>query len=600
MKLIQNNNLNAYELFFCERILELIHKNSIDSHRVRVMNTKLIINELVHLCDGGVYGKIHDFKTVQSCLDETIKLLKDDDVFICSTVSKDFFITFLQEAVKGEKTNDKDVSVIKNLAKIKNITQVILVENANYGVNLLEKISHYINNPLSPKDPYITLENIDKLTGSLITELVGTGYHKSYLSIKFNRIFAKKVLPFSSIKDEISRLFAIGEKEYRVWFKFYASESICKSLKSFSRFIVEQTIKQVNPTQDFVKAEFVNFNKFSHGTRFIAIDVKAFDYYSALYKAKTVIAEGLDILNLGFGNQNSNIFDRAYVVDLYQQDLARFHELRYSLDGKYNYGEPLFETIHNTIPTLLEEKYIEQDSKEKIKSAFHYLRLGNEAMEIEHKIINYWFGLEYLFSNPTDTSFRRIITFFPKLQAIPYLKTNVIDIYDRAKIINNKQPLKHISLDDYSCFKHVDFYKELCDSEDVYKISPLLSYRAWFLKNRFFGSDAKGKRKDLLDGHIEKLEQQIRRIYSVRNEIVHEAQYNTNSESLTSNLKYYLIFSLSVILDYFLKYEAQGVNMTSIEDFFQLQELKFDYFKKENFPLEKIMDIPINRELLGG
>ena len=434
----------------------------------------------------------------------------------------------------------------------------------------------------------------------MVTELVGKGYHKSYLSIKFNRFFTRKALLFNDIKDDISRLFNIGEKKYRVWFKFYASESVCKSLKSFSKFIVEETIKQVNPTVNFVKEEFVNFNKSSDRTRFIAIEVEAFDYYSALYKAKTVIAEGLDILNLGFGNQNSNIVDRAYVVDVYQEDLARFHEVRYSLDGKYNYGEPLFETIHKTIPTLLEEKYIEQDSKEKIKSAFHYLRLGNEAMEIEHKIINYWFGLEYLFSNPIDTSFKRIITFFPKLQAISYLKRNVIDIYDRAKIINNKQTLEHISLRDYSCFKQVDFYKELTDNENVYKISPLLSYRAWFLKNHFFGTGANGKRQELLDTHIEKLEQQIRRIYSVRNEIVHEAQYNTNSESLTSNLKYYLIFSLSVILDYLIKYEAQGTEMASIEDFFQLQELKFDYLKKEKFPLEKIMDIPINHELLGG
>lgn len=166
MKLIQNNNLNAYELFFCERILELIHKNSIDSHRVRVMNTKLIMSELVHLCEGWVNGKIHDFKTVQSCLDETISLLSEDEVFICTTVSKDFFINFIKEAVKGEKEkpNDKevlvikkDIPLIKNLAKIKNITQVILIENANYGVNLLEKINYYINNLLRIQRKILTL-----------------------------------------------------------------------------------------------------------------------------------------------------------------------------------------------------------------------------------------------------------------------------------------------------------------------------------------------------------------------------------------------------------------------------------------------------------
>jgi hypothetical protein len=225
-----------------------------------------------------------------------------------------------------------------------------------------------------------------------------------------------------------------------------------------------------------------------------------------LHKAETVIAEGLDILNLGFGNQKPKIDKRAYVIDSYHPERANFNEIQLSLDGKYNYGISLFKTILRTIPPLLEKKYIEQDSKEKIKSAFHYLRLGNEAMEIEHKIINYWFGLEYLFSNPIDTSFKRIITFFPKLQTISHLKRNVIDLYDRAKILNSKRKIESISLNDYTCFKQEDFYKELSDSEDVYKISPLLSYRAWFLKNHFFGKGVNGKREVLLSKHFTKLE----------------------------------------------------------------------------------------------
>ena len=62
MKFIQNSNINPYQHFFCERIVELVHKSTIDSYRVRVMNTNLIINELVHLCDGWVSGRVHDFK----------------------------------------------------------------------------------------------------------------------------------------------------------------------------------------------------------------------------------------------------------------------------------------------------------------------------------------------------------------------------------------------------------------------------------------------------------------------------------------------------------------------------------------------------------
>ena len=74
--------------------------------------------------------------------------------------------------------------------------------------------------------------------------------------------------------------------------------------------------------------------------------------------------------------------------------------------------------------------------------------------------------------------------------------------------------------------------------------------------------------------------------------------YNIHNESLTSNLKYYLIFSLSVILDCFLKHKSQEA--ISIDDFLQFKEVKFDYLEKEGFPFDKLIDIAVDHELLGG
>ena len=245
MKFIENSNIDPYQQFFCERILELVDKSTIDSYRVRVMNTNLIINELVRLCDGWVSGRVHDFKTVQSCLDETITFLEEDEVFSCTTIDKEFFIGFLKANVKSDKGNDGAVSVIKNLAKIKTITQAILLENQDYSRQLLEKIDNYINNPIPPKDPkkeldpYLTLEKIDRLTSYLITDLIGKGYHKSYLSSRFDKIFQNpKPFHFNFIKVEIFKMIEAKERQYRVWFKFLSSESVCNFLSAFSNFQV--------------------------------------------------------------------------------------------------------------------------------------------------------------------------------------------------------------------------------------------------------------------------------------------------------------------------------------------------------------------------
>ncbi len=595
MKLIQNKNLNCYEKFFCERISELIHKVTIDSYRIRVMNIKLILPELLHLSEGWIDGKVHNFGTVVSCQKETISLLKEDEVFVVKTISKDYFISFLNEII-----NQKDEKVLfekNNLIKLKSIINAILHENDNYSILLLDKICHYIDNPIDEKDEFKTFQKIDKLISFLMTNLIGLGYHKSYLSIVFNRIFSdNKEFDFKDVKNEIYRMINAPEKKYRVWFKFYSSEEICKSLRSFSTFIVCELINEVLPMKQSVIKEFKKFNIKLPYLRYIGVKIDALDYFAALYKSKSIIAESLDILNLGFGNNNSNITDRAYIVDAFFPERAEFQEVRYALDGRYKYGQLLFEDIYKKIPNLLEKNNIHIEGKEKIKSAFHYLRLGNEALEIEHKIINYWFGLEYLFSNATDNSFKRIITYLPQLQAISYVKRNVIDLYEKAMILDKLKTLKYISRDNYSCFNQQNFYKEI--KEDLFDLSPLTAYRAWFLEHRSFGQGSNDKRHTYIMSHITKLEQQIRRIYHVRNEIVHEAQYNTNNENLASNLKYYLIFSLSNILDHFLCYNVQ--DDITIDDFLQLQDLKFEYLKKQSFPIEEILNISNSHELLGS
>ena len=119
MKLIENKNINCYEKFFCERILELVHKTTIDSYRVRVMNTKLIIPELLYLSEGWVSGRIHNFGTVISCQKEAVTLLNEDEVFISKTVSKDYFIKFLEEII-NEK-DEKGLVLKDNLVKFRSL-----------------------------------------------------------------------------------------------------------------------------------------------------------------------------------------------------------------------------------------------------------------------------------------------------------------------------------------------------------------------------------------------------------------------------------------------------------------------------------------------
>src|SRR5690606_25787382 len=102
---------------------------------------------------------------------------------------------------------------------------------------------------------------------------------------------------------------------------------------------------------------------------------------------------------LGLSDQALHIHNRVLVLDLRSPERGGFQNNVNILDGKYRVEKDHYTSFTTKIPSILNNSSINPESKEKIKSAVRYLRLGNHSTEIEHKFINYWIGLEYLFSN---------------------------------------------------------------------------------------------------------------------------------------------------------------------------------------------------------
>src|SRR5690606_21215473 len=96
------------------------------------------------------------------------------------------------------------------------------------------------------------------------------------------------------------------------------------------------------------------------------------------------------------------------------------------LDGKYRAAQDHYSEVSRKLPAILSKTGISAESKEKIKSAIRYLRLGNQSTEVEHKFINYWIGLEYLFSNyESQNTIIRIKEHFINAHTLAYVKRNV-------------------------------------------------------------------------------------------------------------------------------------------------------------------------------
>src|SRR5699024_7815864 len=103
------------------------------------------------------------------------------------------------------------------------------------------------------------------------------------------------------------------------------------------------------------------------------------------------------------------------------------------------------------------------ETKDKIKSAIRYLRLGNQSTEVEHKFINYWIGLEYLFSSyQSENTINRIKEHFINAHSRVYVKRNctalLASINKLSSEDRNKISSFTNSLDD---FLNDNFYRQI-------------------------------------------------------------------------------------------------------------------------------------------
>ena len=100
-----------------------------------------------------------------------------------------------------------------------------------------------------------------------------------------------------------------------------------------------------------------------------------------------------------------------------------------------------------------------------------------------------------------------------------------------------------------------------------------------------------------MDQHLSNIKEHLARIYRLRNELVHEAAIKQKIQNVTSNLRYYLVFSLNQMICYFGQIPLQGKTM---DDFFnEYQLIKIKLSQEENISVHDLVNVPFEHRLLA-
>lgn len=284
-----------FQEFFKQRMAEIMHKDTLDSYRVRANNAHTILKELGYVMEGWIAGNIKRFETVELCINETISLVEKDNCLVFTNYSKELFLNDLDEYNKKSKNNN-DVPLFEDTNKIIYLVNECLAANeGGFLSNLIKKIEAQVtadeevaDDKFSPK-----LREFDNLLSSFACELLMIGYSKRYLYKFFNSF--KKNLKGLSFEDAFEEM----KQKFRELQQYSFSVVIKLSFKNVKN--AQAATEAVDWLNDEMPEEFKNIDKLrrsfivkNKSVKFYIEKFEALDAYMAVRLAYEKLSKLLD------------------------------------------------------------------------------------------------------------------------------------------------------------------------------------------------------------------------------------------------------------------------------------------------------------------
>ena len=550
---------------FKERLIELLDNTTLDTYRVRYHNVRTILNELKGLIEGWKKNSIKRYETIESCIKETVGLINNDTAieYRYPIKNKDQVIQILEEYNRDIKGKERRCTIAKSDDVIYLISKIIAETRISYIDNLWVQIGEILTTEGELEDDKYIPEamRMELLTASLVRELLNLGYSKQFLF--------RSALDFNEQPNEVEeylkfeqKLKNAQEKTFRVFLSVYLQNAGKEEVyTNFKSSLEAERILQ----NEFVltKSHFVKFLRSSTYKKFYIFECRAMDPNSAIYKAKHELYEELDNLQLGSSGLEVKIHDKAIAV-LYQtpKNIFYYQNTKCVLDGHNDGCALLSNKFRVGLNNIKVSNKIETDVKLRLQSAIRHFRIGNQEQELEQKFINYWIGLEFVFSSPLveENTFQRLKNHLVNILSACYVERNLRYVEEdlvKSRMLLNKDLLSEEKID------------ELCKNN----ITSLQKYRLKSIKSCVYNS--RDKRKQYVNRHREHLNMHLIRIYHFRNMLIHEAAINQDIEGITSNLRYYLYFVIEQMILFYTTTKMD--KLLSIDDFFYEYKLIYDF-----------------------
>jgi len=550
-------------VYFAQMVEEMLFDYTLDTYRPSVMNTYLLCNE--------------GLQTLKEIENGTIMQpnLKHVTAELCDCFEKDPVAHRLVALPPASF-----YPILKNpkstLNEIRTVLELLLLQ-------LNSKSYRRVNEELLVQELTggKSFPIIRRLTRSYVTTLISNGYHQKYLNEKTLDFFyfgANRINGSECMRDYVA-LFNTEKIEFNVIFRVSnIFENFASTLANIKLIITRDLPEGIDASR------FSEFRLRSARECFALLqNVPAKDVYGARNKADSIIKLASTLLTL-FHHKESPVWLEECVVHNTKDN--SYKKIAKPINSMHKCSD-LHKTVANSrLKLFLNDFSLEQNSFIKFirSTQLHSMALASNTDE--NQLLNLWISLESLIPSETksgDTSnIEHISNSMIPFLNIGYMNNlieNLVKDLLRWNTTSFKTALKPIDgrkLTDrlVKVLTLPEYAVNLAALEGSLNDFHLLRDRVNHMKDIL---SSPGKVIATLDAHWTRVEWQIRRIYRVRNIIVHSGNTPPYTKPLIEHTHGYL----DTILAMLVRLASKPKSVHSVSQGFKYIELQYKlYYKK--------------------
>ena len=566
--------------YLIDRVLEILHKETLDSYRVRNHNAFTSLLEVRGTIVRWNQMKVKTFETVRLLGEECVSLLSKDDALSFDFYDKE---NFIQELVDFLKSNAKSPTPIAN-GRILFCLNKCIEENKNsYLENLLGKILLKMEEGKSVADDDIVpfLGELDGYISAYCVQLIYSGYSKQHLYLTLKQSSEKS---YDKFCDRLRSLAHLVLQTYTVVWKVLINKAEDAGIENLG-FYPDPLLEGI--LTDEQKAWHKKFLSPAKSHYFYSDELKSLDIYAAMKDSREHLMKKFDAIHLGKYECSLKIPATALVCEKRASNwYVKVIPSNYFLDGSFSDDFATSAVCNDSLNKIYSNSSINSGVKDRLRSAIRHLNCGDSDTELEQRFINYWIALEFIFASPhtDENTYTRLKTHLVNVLACSYIRRNVD--YLTQNLVEAELMDKGFDL--FASAENLDAVAEKAG------ISLIWHFKLKQMKSKLFTHT--DKLKEYYRAHITNIERHLARIYNLRNSLIHEGALKQDVENITSNLRYYLVFMLDQMIAYFERVPESSDNHVVLEDFFN-EYISYRRMIEREYELGRILSIPVTRRL---